>query len=406
MMIDILSEAWISMKATLLRTFLTMLGIIIGVASVVLMLAIGMGAESDVKKIISSIGSNVVVVSSGKLVAGAVRLATGSAQTLTVDDAKAISEFSEVDVLAPAIQKAAQIVYGSNNWNTIVIGTTPEMLPVREWKMELGTGFTEQDVRSASRVVLIGKTVRDNLFGDEDPIGKIIRITNVPFEVIGVLESKGQTFSGSDQDDVIIIPLTTAQRKVFGTQFPGSVRGILIKGRDQASLASMQEKIRQLLRTKHKLKSGMDDDFDLHDLTAIAESASTTAHIMSLLLGAVASISLVVGGIGIMNIMLVSVTERTREIGIRKAIGAKQSSIMLQFFAEALIISTIGSFVGLAIGIGGAFLVKWIFHVSVQISIWSIVSSLAVAASIGVFFGYYPAQKAAKLKPIESLRYQ
>ncbi len=406
MLIDILSEAWVSMKATLLRTFLTMLGIIIGVASVVLMLAVGMGAESDVKKSISSIGSNIVIVLSGKIVSGAVRLATGSAQTLTVDDAKSIAEFSEVDMVSPAIQETAQVVYGSNNWSTLVIGSTPEILPVREWSMQLGSGFTEQDMHSASRVALIGKTVKENLFGDEDPIGKTIRITNVPFEVIGYLTSKGQSLTGQDQDDVVMIPLTTAQRKVFGTQFPGSVRAIMVKAKDTEGLVTVQSKISKLLRAKHKLKPSMDDDFSIRDLKSIAESAAATAHVMSLLLGAVASISLVVGGIGIMNIMLVSVTERTREIGIRKAIGAPESSIMLQFFAEAIIISAIGSLIGLVVGIGGAFMLKWVFNISVEISIWSIIASLTVAASVGIFFGYYPAQKAAKLNPIEALRYQ
>lgn len=403
---DIFLEAWISMGANKLRSFLTTLGIIIGVGSVVLMLAIGHGSETDIKKTIASMGSNLLVVLSGYTSLGGVRSSAGSAPTLSMNDARAISELSEVATVAPAFPGTAQVIYEANNWSTSILGTTQEFIVARDWSLSAGRPFTEKDMRSATLTALIGVTVKANLFGSEPPIGKIIRIMNMPFEVIGILSPKGQTLEGRDSDDVIMIPITTAQRKVFGTPYPGSVRFMLVKIKSPEAMDTAERKINQLLRERHRIKPKDDNDFTIRNLADVAQGAQLTAHIMSLLLGSVAAISLVVGGIGIMNIMLVSVIERTREIGIRKAIGAPEYSILMQFFGEAIIISSIGSIVGLILGVGGSFIINAIFHITVEVSIWSIFISIAVAISIGLFFGYYPAQKAAKLNPIEALRYQ
>lgn len=403
---EIFSEALISMGANKLRSFLTTLGIIIGVSSVVLMLAIGQGSETDIKKTIASMGSNLLVVLSGYTSLGGIRGATGSSPTLNISDAKAINELSEVAAVAPAFPGSAQIIYEANNWSTTVLGCTPEFLIARDWPVIAGRPFTEKDMRSASLTALLGLTVKANLFGNQPAVGKTIRIKNIPFEVIGILGPKGQTLEGRDSDDVIMIPFTTAQRKVFGTPYQGSVRFMLVKVKSPEAMYAVETKITQLLRERHRIKAKDDNDFTIRNLSDIAQGAQLTARIMSLLLGSVAAISLVVGGIGIMNIMIVSVTERTREIGIRKAIGATERSILLQFFAEAIFISSIGSIIGLLLGVGSSLLVSTLFEITVQISVWSIFISIAVALLTGIFFGFYPAQKAAKMNPIEALRYQ
>jgi len=301
----------------------------------------------------------------------------------------------------------AQIVFGSNNWNTDIIGTTPSYLEIRGWNLSDGYAFSESDLRSATRVALIGKTIVQNMFGDNiDPIGKTIRIKQSPFVVLGVLDSKGQTLDGRDQDDTIIVPLTTAQRKLFGNQLPGSVRQIMVQAESDSTMTMVEEGLNSLLNQRHNIREGADSDFSVRNLTAIANSAAETTRTMSLLLGAIASVSLLVGGIGIMNIMLVSVTERTREIGIRMAIGARQRDILLQFLLEAIVISIVGCLIGIAIGVGGAILVNTITKAEIIISVNSVAIAFGVAASIGVFFGFYPARKAAKLNPIEALRYQ
>ncbi|WP_220636652.1 ABC transporter permease [Georgfuchsia toluolica] len=406
MIATLFGQAWHAMGANKLRTFLTMLGMVIGVFAVVLMMAIGQGAQETVKASIESMGSNMFIALSGSTTAGGVRMGGGAAPTLTVADADAIAELPGVQTVAPIHPGTVQVVYGSNNWGTAAYGTTPSYLDIRNWTVAEGFPFTDSDLRSATRVALLGQTVVNNLFGDEDPIGKTIRVRNNPFVVVGVLGVKGQSLDGRDQDDTILMPLTTAQRKVFGTQFQGSVRLINIQATSAEVMPAVEKSINLLLHQRHRIREGQDDDFSVRNLTAMANSAAETARIMSLLLGAIASVSLLVGGIGIMNIMLVSVTERTREIGIRMAIGARERDILLQFLMEAVIISIVGCFIGLLLGIGAALIVNKLFDIAVIISGSSVLTAFGVAAAVGIFFGFYPAKKAARLDPIEALRYQ
>jgi putative ABC transport system permease protein len=406
MIFAMLGEAWRAMGANRLRTLLTMLGMVIGVGAVVLMMSIGQGAQYAIKQTIAAMGSNLFILLSGSTSAGGVRSGGGGNLTLTVSDADAIAELPGVQAVAPIHPGSAQIVYGPNNWNTSVIGTTPAYLDARSWQVISGAAFTDSDVRSATRVALIGQTAAQNLFGDEDPVGKTIRIRQSPFVILGTLAVKGQGMDGRDQDDTILIPLTTAQRQVFGSQFPGSVRMVMVQTETQEIMPIVEKSMTELLRQRHRIREGMDNDFFLRNLTAAADSAAESTRIMSLLLGAIASVSLLVGGIGIMNIMLVSVTERTREIGIRMAIGARERDILMQFLLEAIIISVVGCFIGLLLGIGGALLVNALTGTMVIISGSSVVVAFSVAATVGIFFGFYPARKAARLDPIEALRYQ
>ena len=401
-----LIEAWRAMAANRLRTFLTMLGMVIGVGAVILMLAIGQGVQYQVQQSIASMGSNLFIILSGTSTSGGVRMGAGAAPTLTVADAQAISELPSIAAVAPNVPGTAQMVYGPNNWSTQVIGTTPAYLDVRDWPLASGYPFTDSDVRSATRVALLGQTVVKNLFGDEDAVGKTIRIKQSPYQVVGVLAAKGQSMDGRDQDDTVLIPVTTAQRKLFGSQFQGTVRFIMAQATSAEAMPAAERAMTQLLRQRHHLQEKADDDFTIRNLTALANTAAETARVMSLMLGAIASISLLVGGIGIMNIMLVSVTERTREIGIRIAIGARQRDILLQFLLEAIIISIVGCLVGVGLGIGGAVLVNQLTQTTMVITLSSVVMAFMVAAAVGVFFGFYPARKAARMEPIEALRYQ
>jgi putative ABC transport system permease protein len=402
-----LSEAWHAMGANRLRTFLTMLGMVIGVGAVVLMMAIGEGAQQSIKRSIDSMGSNLFVILSGSSSASGSRSGSGNSSALNINDANAVGDLEDIAAIAPISTGNAQIIFSGNNWNTSIIGTSPAYFSIRGWNVDSGELFTDADIRSANRVALIGKTVAENLFGDDiDPIGKTIRIKKSPFMILGVLESKGQSFDGRDQDDTIIVPITTAQRKLFGNQIPGSVRMIMAQAKSEKYMGVAEDAINDLIRQRHNIRENAESDFSVRNLTAMAKTASETAKTMSMLLGAIASISLLVGGIGIMNIMLVSVTERTREIGIRMAIGAREKDILLQFLLEACVISIVGCVIGIALGLGGALIVKKMVGAEILISMRSIVLAFSVAASVGVFFGYYPASKAAKLHPIEALRYQ
>ncbi len=406
MMFAMLSEAWMAMWANRLRTILTMLGMVIGVGAVILMLAVGQGAQQKVQASIAAMGSNLFIILSGSTTSGGMRMGGGAAPTLTVQDAQSIGELPLVAAVAPSSPGVAQLVYGSNNWSTQVIGTTSSYLIVRNWELAAGMPFTDSDIRSATRVALIGLTVAQNLFGDEDPVDKTIRIKNSPYVVLGVLAAKGQSLDGRDQDDTVLVPVTTAQRKLFGSQFAGTVRFIMTQAESAEVMPQVERSITELLRQLHRIRDGAENDFTIRNLTAMANTAADTAKVMSLMLGAIASISLLVGGIGIMNIMLVSVTERTREIGIRMAIGARGQDILLQFLLEAIIISVIGCLIGVLLGVGGAYAVSGISGMAAVVTVNSIITAFVVAAGVGIFFGWYPARKASRLRPIDALRFQ
>jgi len=334
-----------ALRVNKMRSSLTMLGIIIGVGAVIAMLAVGTGARQKISEQISSIGSNLIMVLPGATTAGGIRLGAGTQGSLTIGDAEAIlRECPSVQYVAPTLGGTTQVVYGNMNWATIVTGTTPSMLNVRDWRLSAGRSFTDDDVKGATKVCLIGQSIVDNLFGSIDPVGQVIRVKKIPFTVVGVLEMKGQSPGGQDQDDVIYIPITTSQKKVFGTAFPGMVRLIMVKAKDAEDLAKAETEITELLRQRHKIGPRQENNFTVRNLTQMLQTAEESTKVMTVLLGAIASVSLVVGGIGIMNIMLVSVTERTREIGIRMAVGAKTWDIRLQFIIEALTLSMIGGF--------------------------------------------------------------
>jgi len=406
MFLNMLREAWRAMAANKLRTFLTMLGLVIGVGAVVVMLAIGQGAQALVKEAVATMGSNLFIVLSGGTTTGGARSGSGTAPTLTLQDAKAIAELPSIVAVAPTHSGTAQVVYGAGNWRSQVIGVTPSYLDVREWRLVRGHPFTDADLRASARVALIGQTVARELFGEEDPVDKTIRLVNSPYLVMGVLAPKGQSFDGRDQDDTVLVPLSTAQRKLYGSPFPDSVRFMMVKAASEDVMDRVEEAMVALLRERHRIQPGEGADFTVRNLSAVADVQAQTTRVMSIMLGAVASISLIVGGIGIMNIMLVSVTERTREIGIRMAIGARRRDILWQFLLESVIVSVVGCLIGVALGIGSAYLVSRTSGMMVVVTGASILLAFAVAAAVGVFFGFYPARKAAGLKPIEALRYQ
>jgi putative ABC transport system permease protein len=398
-----------ALQTNKLRTGLTALGVIIGVAAVVTMMAIGAGAQSRVAEQIRSLGANLIIVLSGSITSGGVRLGSGSQLTITEEDARTIqSEVSSVQVAAPTMRGGAQVIFGDANWSTSLQGVTPEFFQAREWDVTAGRLLTPEDVDGAAKVAVIGQTVVEHLFSGSDPIGQTIRVKKVPFTVIGVLARKGQSTQGDDQDDTLIIPLSTAKQKVLGVSQANAraVNSILIKVGETGRMKEAQGQIHDLLRQRHHLQPNADDDFALRNLSEILASQEATSHVLSLLLASVAAVSLVVGGIGIMNIMFVSVTERTREIGVRRAVGAHRRDILNQFLVEAVIVSLAGGLIGVAVGVAGSYVIGYVFQWSILVSVTSILPAFLVSGAIGVFFGYYPARKASRLKPIEALRYE
>ncbi|MGH8633773.1 MAG: ABC transporter permease [Burkholderiales bacterium] len=398
-----------ALRVNLLRSSLTMLGIIIGVAAVITMIAIGTGAQARVEEQIRSLGSNLIIVLPGSVTSGGVRMGFGSQSSLTEEDAYSVQrEIPEVQASAPTLRGTGQVVAGNANWSTAFFGTTPEYLEARDWALAAGKSFDATDLQGAAKVALIGQTVANVLFADTDPVGQAIRIRKVPFTVIGVLERKGQSLMGQDQDDVILMPITTARKRVLG-QTQAKVRNvgqISIKVRDGVDMSEAENLIKSLLRQRHRLQGHQDDDFWVRNLSEVLQTQEQSSRIMTLLLAAVASVSLLVGGIGIMNIMLVSVTERTREIGIRMAIGATEEDVQSQFLIEAVVLSLIGGAVGIAVGLGTSYLITDLLGWAVLISPLAIVIAVVFSAAVGIFFGYYPARKAARLDPIEALRYE
>jgi putative ABC transport system permease protein len=396
-----------ALRVNKMRALLTMLGIIIGIASVIAMVAIGAGASKMISDQIASIGSNLLLVIPGSTTSGGLRSGSGGTPTLTYDDARAIkTECPSVANVAPTVRGSAQVVFGNQNWSTIVMGVTPEMLSVRDWPVAAGRNISQSDVDGATKNCLIGQTIAENLFGAADPIGKIIRIKKIPFMVIGLLEHKGQSPQGQDQDDVVYIPLRTAQRKLFGSQFPNTVGSIMIQAQGADVLKKAEEEVTALLDQRHRIGPSRERDFTVRNLSELLAVSEQSSKVMSILLGAVASISLIVGGIGIMNIMLVSVTERTREIGIRMAIGARQRDILLQFLTEAVLLTTCGGIIGMVVGVAGAMIISKIMDWPTLISSQAIIIAFLFSAGVGVFFGFYPARKAAGLNPIDALRYE
>jgi len=396
-----------ALRVNKMRALLTMLGIIIGIAAVIAMVAIGAGASKMISDQISSMGSNLLLVLPGSTTSGGLRSGSGGTPTLTYEDAKAIkAECPSVAEVAPTVRGSAQVVYGNQNWSTIVLGTTPEMTAVRDWQIVAGRNLSPSDVDGALKNCIIGQTVADNLFGDADPIGKIIRIKKIPFTIVGLLDRKGQSPQGTDQDDVVFVPLRTAQRKLFGSQFPNAIGAMMVQAKDADVLDRAQEEVTSLLDQRHRIGPARERDFTVRNLSEIMAVAEQSSKVMSILLGSVASISLIVGGIGIMNIMLVSVTERTREIGIRMAIGAKQRDILLQFLTEAVLLTTVGGIIGMGLGVVGAMVVSKLMDWPTLISSTAIIIAFLFSAGVGVFFGFYPARKAASLNPIDALRYE
>lgn len=396
--------AFTSLLSNKMRTILTMLGIIIGVGAVIVMVSIGMGVRQNITNSIASLGSNMLIVTPGSANKGGVRSAAGSSQKLKLDDAEAIKKkIKNIDYVSPTVNSSYQIVYGNENWNSSVYGVTPEYLKIRSLSVTSGSFITASDINSRNRVAVIGSTVASNLFDTTNPVGKNIRIVNQPFRVIGVLESKGQSSMGNDQDDVVIIPLTTAQERLMGITY---IRSINIQVSDSSKMDLVQEQVESLLRQRHRIRTGQDDDFTVRNLTSLLETVNNTTTMLTLFLGSIAAISLLVGGLGIMNIMMVSVTERTREIGIRKALGATFKDIMLQFLIEAVIIGVVGGVLGILFGVGSALLVSKVSTFTTYITVFPIVISFSFSVGIGLFFGLYPARKAARLDPIEALRYE
>ena len=386
------------------RALLTMLGIIIGVGAVIAMVAVGQGASAAVDSQIASLGTNVLIIFPASMSHGGVSTGAGAAVTLDLDDMQAIREQAPaVAAISPTARTQRQVVAGNLNWSTNIQGGNTEFFRIRDWRIETGESYTEQDVRTGTKVCLVGKTVADNLFPGQDPVGQTLRIAKLPFRVIGTLGAKGQNAMGQDQDDIIIAPFATVQRKLLGIDF---VNMFVLSAVSKDRIPDAQTQVTEILRARHRLQPWDDDDFTIRNQSDIASAASATTGIMTTLLGSIASVSLIVGGIGIMNIMLVSVTERTREIGIRMAIGARRRDILQQFLIEAILLSVLGGLVGVALGLGVSKLISALAGWPVFISPASVALAFFFSAAIGMFFGFYPARKASGLSPIDALRYE
>ena len=393
-----------ALRRNTLRTMLTMLGIIIGVSAVIAMVSIGQGARAQVEAQIASLGQNVILVMSGSVSRGGFRMGFGSAGSLTLEDYEAIRrELFGVNRASPEVRTYAQVAAGNQNLNTAVTGVSSDYLDLRSWGLRSGENFTEQDVRNANKVALIGKTTSEALFGDSDPVGQIIRVKSVPFTVVGALAPKGMSMTGSDQDDTLLVPYTSAMKRLTGGTY---IRSLTLQAPTTDLLDELKEQVTLLLRQRHRIGPDRDDDFIVRTQQEITDMATSTSKIMTVLLGSIAGVSLLVGGIGIMNIMLVSVTERTREIGIRMAVGARGRDILLQFLIEAMTLSLAGGMIGILLGVGGSRLVSAKLQWPTLISPESIIGAFVFSAVIGIFFGFYPARKAAQLDPIEALRYE
>ncbi len=402
--LNVFLSAFRALHRNKMRSFLTMLGIIIGVGAVIIMLAIGQGAEFSVKEQISSLGTNILIIFPGSQQQGSTRSGAGTMTNLTEEDANAIlKECPAVAYISPGARSGGQVIAGNMNWQTGIEGASASYLEIRKWKVEYGEFFTEQDVKAASKVCVLGKTVAKSLFEDSDPIGQTIRIRNVPFKVVGVLSEKGQNSMGQDQDDIVIAPYTTVLRRLSRSPY---LRQILVSAVSPNDIPKAQEQITTLLRQRHKLSAWEPDDFTIRNQADLTSMATATSEILTILLASIASVSLIVGGIGIMNIMLVSVTERTREIGIRMSVGARSRDILTQFLIEAMVLSLLGGILGIIFGVTGSKIVSGFAGWPTFITSFSVILSFGFSLMIGIFFGFYPARKAALLNPIEALRYE
>jgi putative ABC transport system permease protein len=393
-----------ALRRNKLRSLLTILGIVIGVCAVITLVNVGNGAQISIENAISSLGTNLLIIFPGSITKAGIRVGYGSVSTLTVEDAQAIQdECSAIHMVSPVVSEAAQVVFQNQNWRTTILGVNPEYQRIKNWSLESGEFFTPQDVKAATKVCLLGSTVFQQLFGGQDPVGQVIRVKRIPFKVVGVLTSKGQTTFGQDQDDVIITPYTTAQKRLSGINY---VSMLMASAVSMDLMEEAQDQIRNLLRQRHNIKKVDDDDFTVRNLADLTSVFSIITRSLTILLGSIASISLIVGGIGIMNIMLVSVTERTKEIGIRMAVGATQKDILFQFLLEAVLLSLLGGCIGILIASALTLAIAYFSGWSVPVSIFAMLLAFLFSAGVGIFFGLYPARKASLMNPIEALRYE
>ncbi len=398
-----------ALRAKPLRSVLTMLGIIIGVGAVIAMVSVGAGAQERVAEQIRALGSNLIIVLPGSMWSSGIRMGLGTRPTITESDARAIArELPSVQSVAPVRRGTGQVIVGNQNWSSIIQGTTPDLEETRQWPVVSGRWFTQEEMEGAAKVVLLGQTVLGNLFGGSDPVGQVIRVRETPLTVIGVLERKGQSNWGQDQDDTVVIPLTTAKKRVLGPSQPkaDSVNVITVRVRDGENMKAVQDEIKDLLRQRHRLQAYQEDDFWIRNLSEMLQAEEESSRILTMLLAAIASVSLLVGGIGIMNIMLVSVTERTREIGLRMAVGARGRDILTQFLVEAVTLSLIGGIIGIVLGLAGSWAIAYLASWRTLINAQAILLAFGFSATVGIFFGFYPARKASLLNPIEALRYE